>query len=287
MERGRKRKIPARYRPELLQTDYETSDSDYDLLPKSSYSPAQLLEHDSSDSQQHEQQEQQENCTSHAHLQRSHQLQGQDEPQTAGIYHDEVFNVNEELESEEDDNVANISIIQPELHVNPESIPSLSDNTNSDSIPGVVDDSSDDNVNSQEHNFAVTEENLQDYIDSESESDIPKSFKEVLDHFKNEFLSIEINHHVSKTATNAFWMLTFKHIKELCHAMECDNDKIPQFGHIRNQLYDAKVPKVDMQIGYINKTTGQLSIVDAEKTPVSKFPPKDFSKVYEIAQVKV
>ena len=43
-----------------------------------------------------------------------------------------------------------------------------------------------------------------------------------------------------------------------------------------------------MEIGYQSKEDGQISVVkDANKTPVSKFPPCTYKRLYEIASVDV
>lgn len=64
--------------------------------------------------------------------------------------------------------------------------------------------------------------------------------------------------------------------------------KIPQFDHIRQNLYDNNTPKVHMEIGYQSKEDGELTILDnVETIPVSRFPPSHYKRLYEIASVDV
>lgn len=62
---------------------------------------------------------------------------------------------------------------------------------------------------------------------------------------------------------------------------------IPKFEWQRRKLYDDNVPPINLKIGYLNKETNDVTVVQGEKTPVSKFSPMQYTKLYEVATVKV
>lgn len=65
-------------------------------------------------------------------------------------------------------------------------------------------------------------------------------------------------------------------------------DKVPQFVHIRNQMYDTMCPPVQLDFAYEDKESGEVIVIEnVEKTPVAMFPPSKFTKLYEIGRVKV
>ena len=99
---------------------------------------------------------------------------------------------------------------------------------------------------------------------------------------------IEISHRVSKTASNAFWKLAHKWFHRLFTAKKQQllKKKVPQFAHLRRKMY-AALPKIHLEIGYVHKETGELTVIHTSVTPRSKFPPDKYQKVYEIASVNV
>ena len=111
-------------------------------------------------------------------------------------------------------------------------------------------------------------------------------YLDILADLSEKWLMIEINHKVSKEATNLFWKLG----KTMFHALHeaRRNRKIPQFPHLREKLYKTKVPPVKMEIGYQSKEDGQLTVLkDVVSVPVSQYPPSSFKRLYEIASVDV
>ena len=99
---------------------------------------------------------------------------------------------------------------------------------------------------------------------------------------------MEIGHRVSKEASNEFWRLSNDMFHRMYMAKGNDGRKIPQFPQIRDTLYKDKTPPVYMEIGYQSKENADISIVkDATTTPVSQFPPSEYTKLYEIASVDV
>lgn len=96
---------------------------------------------------------------------------------------------------------------------------------------------------------------------------------------------VEVNHHVSKTATELFWKVALKFFPKLRSAAE--TQKTYQFKTIRKKLYEEKVPNIFMEIGYKNRSTGEVEVVHDASTPVKQFPPNQYEKLYEIATLKV
>lgn len=65
--------------------------------------------------------------------------------------------------------------------------------------------------------------------------------------------------------------------------------KVPQFVHIRRQLYDKKVPNVNLEVAYLDKSSDETIVLkNIDKIPsTSTYPPDKFIKLYEVASVKV
>ena len=98
---------------------------------------------------------------------------------------------------------------------------------------------------------------------------------------------VEVTHRVSKEATEQFWRLANSMFHRLYVAKGNVGKKIPQFDHIRTILYDNETPTVNLEIGYKSKEGDEVTIVKATTTPVSRFPPSTYNKLYEIASVDV
>ena len=127
---------------------------------------------------------------------------------------------------------------------------------------------------------------------SQTDSDIEaenEDYNDALHELSKDWLEIEINHHVSKTATNKFWEVATKKIFPLFQAKKRQKveKKTPQFRSMREKL-NRGIPPISMEIGYVSKTTGELIVKkDLQTTPVREFPPSEYQKVYEIASVQV
>lgn len=63
--------------------------------------------------------------------------------------------------------------------------------------------------------------------------------------------------------------------------------KIPQFQTVRKNLYNNHTPPVNLEIAYQRKDTNEVIIFHGTSTPISRFPPHEFEKLYEMATVKV
>ena len=62
---------------------------------------------------------------------------------------------------------------------------------------------------------------------------------------------------------------------------------IPQFTSQRRRLYKSKVPQLNLKIVYMDKETKEIEVWEGQKTPVSRFHPRKYEKLYEVATVEV
>ena len=111
----------------------------------------------------------------------------------------------------------------------------------------------------------------------------------ILDALSNEWMNAELDHTISKVASNKMWQLAFKFLPKLLEAKRIQRitRKTPAFKQIREKMYENKTPKVNLELAYRNKDTDEVEKVNSEVTPKSRFPPHLYEKMYEIATVKV
>ena len=101
-------------------------------------------------------------------------------------------------------------------------------------------------------------------------------------------MMIEINHKVSKEASNLFWMTANEMFHSVYVAKGDGGRKVPQFSHLREQMYLNKVPPINMEIGYQSKEDGEIVVAEyVNTTPVSQYPRCSYRRLYEIASVDV
>ena len=115
------------------------------------------------------------------------------------------------------------------------------------------------------------------------------SYEDCLQDLSQKWLLIELAHRTSKTASDEFWLLAREAFSKL-HRAKLDDmvyKPIPQFTSQRKKLYNNHVPTIHMEIGYLNKETNETVVVFGDKTPVSRFNPQRFQKIYEVASVEV
>ena len=101
---------------------------------------------------------------------------------------------------------------------------------------------------------------------------------------------LELQHCVSKEASNEFWKLATKFMPRLYELKQLQQiHRAPQqFPHIRRQLNRTHVPKISLDYGFKNKQTGEIiEVKNLEVDPVSRFPSSTHIKLYEIASIKV
>ena len=113
-------------------------------------------------------------------------------------------------------------------------------------------------------------------------------YLEILQNLVKDWILVEIEHRVSKKASNEFWRLSNTMFHQMYIAKGNRGRSIPQISHLREKLYKDYVPPVHMDVGYESKDNGDVTVLkDISSIPVSKFPPSQFRKLYEIAYVDV
>ena len=111
-------------------------------------------------------------------------------------------------------------------------------------------------------------------------------YEDILIDLSKQWILNENGHRVSKEASECFWRIANNMFHRLHVAAR--GRKVPQLAHLRNKMNDRHVPKVSLEIGYMEKSTGEIEIVkDSSITPVSRFPPFAYKRLYEIASVDV
>ena len=158
---------------------------------------------------------------------------------------------------------------------------------------------SDDPPQGEAHNgsddLAPADDDPDNYHDDDDEDIEPlnateneKHYFEYLHELSKDWLMVEIDHHVSKKATDAFWALACKKMHQLFESKRRNEvrRKTPKFPQLRKSLND-KVPEINMEIGFIDRN-GDLTVKEnLRSTPLKQYPPSQFKKAYEIATVKV
>ena len=143
---------------------------------------------------------------------------------------------------------------------------------------------SEDEVDPEVHSLHTS-----DSLIPEEEDQEETNYYILLDRLSRDWLNIELNHTVSKTASDLFWRLATSRMSELFSAKKAQNirRKTPQMQQIRKKL-EKQAPEIDMEIGYINHDTGEMEVKNnLRSTPVKLFPPSEYTKAYEIASVNV
>lgn len=129
-------------------------------------------------------------------------------------------------------------------------------------------------------------------ISSDEEADLEsingeeEHYNDILKELKSQWLLTEIDHCVSKTASEAFWKLSLLYFSKLANAIG-KKKKTPLFKSIRKNMITDLVPKVDLEIGYRNRTSGEILVVKDTTTPLKRFPLDKFEKIYEIGTMDV
>lgn len=138
------------------------------------------------------------------------------------------------------------------------------------------------------------DDNGDDVQSSDDEGDIEaetfESFKSIQEKLLEKWISTEIDHHVSKAASDSFWKVADKFFHRLYQAKEREgiSRKVPQFAQARKNMYDNRVPDISMQVTYQHKVTGELTTVNSvDSIPTSQFPPNVYTKICEAASVEV
>lgn len=113
-----------------------------------------------------------------------------------------------------------------------------------------------------------------------------EDYTTVFENLKSKWLLAEIDHCVSKTASEEFWKLGLKFFPIL-HGALGRKKKTPQFKTIRRRMHDELVPKIELEIAYKNRSSGEIKIIKDTKTPSKQYNSASYEKLYEIGTVKV
>ena len=103
------------------------------------------------------------------------------------------------------------------------------------------------------------------------------------------WLVLESKHRTSKSASEDFWQLS-KHFFPLLARARIDQmvyKPIPKLRSQRKKIKKENVPKITLKIGYVDKETDEIFIVKDEKTPIKRFGPGQYKKLFEVATVQV
>jgi hypothetical protein len=117
-----------------------------------------------------------------------------------------------------------------------------------------------------------------------------QAYKELLEKLSHEWLITELNHNVSKTASNEFWNVARKYFHILFEAKKAEGIRknVPGFKYLRRRIQQDKLPDISLEFGFSNKETGEITLVsDQTTTPLSRFPPHLFTKTHEKCTLKV
>ena len=114
-------------------------------------------------------------------------------------------------------------------------------------------------------------------------------YSQILQSFSEAWMNIEMDHKVSKAASEAFWEAGAKWFPRLQGAKvnEVIETPIPQFVSLRNKMYINKVPPIELEFGYRNRETNEIIVRKCESAPVKEFNNRQYEKLYESASVKV
>ena len=105
---------------------------------------------------------------------------------------------------------------------------------------------------------------------------------------RDKWMLIEITHQVSKEASNAFWKTADAEFHKLYQAktLQGITRKVPQFAHLRKELYKS-LPPITLELGYLDRKTGKIKSIEVQSAPTSKFKHSEYKKLYEIATIRV
>lgn len=115
--------------------------------------------------------------------------------------------------------------------------------------------------------------------------EVIEDYETIFEDLKSKWLLIEIDHSVSKCASENFWKTGLQYFHRLHTAY--GRKRTSQFNSIRRQMYKDKIPDIDIEIAYKEKASGEVVMVNDTVTPVKRFPQSRYEKLYEIGTVQV
>ena len=127
-------------------------------------------------------------------------------------------------------------------------------------------------------------------IDNLLSDPVHQNYRQILYDLTEKWLNLEIHHHkTSKSGSEDFWNLAKDFFPKLARARinEMVYKPIPKLKYQRKKMYKDNVPPIEMDFGYENKETCELTTFKSDKTPLKRFNPRQYQKVFEVATVKV
>lgn len=125
--------------------------------------------------------------------------------------------------------------------------------------------------------------------DGADDDPIPDDYHEILLKLSKDWLLMEHKHRISKSGSNSLWDLAIKYLPKLQRA-KIDGmvfRPIPKLKTQREKMLNDELPKIPLQIGYLNKQTGEETVVTADKTPKKLYNPREYQKLFEVTTVEV
>lgn len=117
-----------------------------------------------------------------------------------------------------------------------------------------------------------------------------ESFDSLFHSFSKKWMETQLTHHVSLSAANDFWKLSFKCIADIFDKKIAEgvSRKIPQYLQVRKNIFKDLCPEVKMSFVFLNKTDGTITHVKENHTPLSRYQrDPNYEKLYEEAHIEV
>ena len=124
-----------------------------------------------------------------------------------------------------------------------------------------------------------------DEAEEEPETEYDKLYRIITEKWQ----LIEVNHNVSKAATNEFWEVAVRLIPTLIEMKKNTvTRKIPQFVHIRRMMAKKLLPKINHSVAYRHEGSQVVHEVQDDDDEEEKiYKTASYTKLYETASVKV
>ena len=130
--------------------------------------------------------------------------------------------------------------------------------------------------------YSDEEDSIQNHSDIGDISDHDSSnYDSMLDELSKEWMLIELHHQVSKKASDLYWNVALKYLLPLMVRKKEENvtRKIPQFTQIRRKLRQKHVPRIEMELGYRNLTSGEDIHIVSDTIPRSRYPKSQYKQL--------
>ena len=123
-----------------------------------------------------------------------------------------------------------------------------------------------------QHQAALSDDSMDDDFPL-PDGDV-EDYDSILKQLKSKWILVEIDHSVSKSASELFWKLALHYFPKLHSCI--GKKKTPQFKTIRRHMYNNLVPPIQLEIGYKDRNSGEVTIVKDTITPIKRFSPAKY-----------